>query len=167
MKYRTNPSLAGALRHLSAPEDVIAFQRRTRPLQYAGRRRGGFANHPEPETTCMRMAIACASPEDLTVLMGRLEVDLYYVAVRLETRSGVVRCSWVVDDERRPGWVFHGGSPHPVPRMAELFFRARDIDLATFEALESGRENPPGIGPGDSCPNDDGRDGMGDGEESA
>lgn len=138
MKYRTNPALADSLRHVCLTEDIMAFQRRMRPMRHLRSLQRHGAPAPEPVGYYMRMAIACAPPEDVTVLLGRLEVDLYYVAVRVETRSGMLRSCWVVDDEIGQSRGHPAGGPHPSLRMTELFLRAEEIDIARFVILEAG-----------------------------
>lgn len=92
----------------------------------------------------MRMAIACAPPEHVTVLLGQWDEGVFYIATRMETRCGMLRSSWVIDDEILRERARAAGEPdhpaHSTVCLTDLFNRAEEIDVARFEALESGRQ---------------------------
>lgn len=139
MKYQTNPALAGELRHLRYVEgflDILSL------LVRFDEQTGRTQRHAELEAHFMRKAVTHAPAEDVTVLLGRLEEALYYVVVRVDTRGGLLRTSWLHEDEiileRKSA-----GPDHPVQGMlcmTDLFLSAEPIDLHRFQILDSGRE---------------------------
>lgn len=139
MKYRTNPTLAGELRRL---RDLESFQEILRLLVRYDEQTGRLEKNPELETHYMRRAVCHARAEDLTVLLGRLEEGLYYVAVRVDARGGLLRTAWLHEDdiflERK---VAEAGHPvHGMVCMTDLFLEAEPIDSEGFLALDAGWE---------------------------
>jgi len=137
MKYEVNPSTACDLRHLLDVEPfqqilglLLRFDERT---NLAGLDHSHF----------LRRAISVAQPADVTVLLGRLEDGLFYVCVRLDTKGGQLRTSWLHEDDiYREREEVADDAEHPVHQMlclTDLYARAAPISEADFFRLESGR----------------------------
>jgi hypothetical protein len=136
MKYTIHPASAFDLRYLNNVEPfqeilnlLLRFEERMNPADLD-------ALH------FMRRAVSAADPDDLTVLLGRLEDNLYYVCVRLETEGGQLRTSWLHEDEiYREREIYSDDSSHPVHQilcLTDLYARASVISEEDFLRLESG-----------------------------